>query len=78
MEFYRIEANKKASHGYALYSPAFGITVDAGEDELDKAVEKGKRPYQALVAFLSGALIALLVSGGITLIYMAFSYLTTG
>lgn len=45
-------------------------------DELDKAVEKGKRPYQALVAFLSGALIALLVSGGITLIYMAFSYLT--
>ena len=45
-------------------------------DELDKAVEKGKRPYQALVAFLSGALVALLVSGGIALIYMAFSYLT--
>lgn len=39
MEFYRIEANRKASHGYALYSPAFGITVDAGEDELDKAVK---------------------------------------
>ena len=47
-------------------------------DELDKAVEKGKRPYQALVAFLGGALIALLVTGGITLIYMALSYLTKG
>ncbi len=47
-------------------------------DELDKAVEKGKRPYQTLVAFLSGALIALLVSGAIALIYMAFSYLTKG
>lgn len=47
-------------------------------DELDKAVEKGKRPYQALVAFLSGALVALLVTGGIALIYMAFSYLTKG
>ena len=39
MEFYRIEANKKASHGYARNGPAFGLNVDAGEDELDKAVK---------------------------------------
>ena len=34
-------------------------------DELDKAVEKGKRPYQALVAALSSALLTLLAAGGI-------------
>lgn len=47
-------------------------------DELDKAVEKGKRPYQALVAALSAALITLLAAGGIALMYLAFSYLTKG
>lgn len=47
-------------------------------DELDKAVEKGKRPYQALVAALSAALVALLAAGGIALMYLAFSYLTKG
>ena len=41
-------------------------------DELDKAVEKGKRPYQALVAALSSALLALLAAGGIALMYIAF------
>lgn len=45
-------------------------------DELDKAVEKGKRPYQALVAALSSALLALLAAGGIALMYIAFRYLT--
>lgn len=47
-------------------------------DELDKAVEKGKRPYQALVAALSSALLALLAAGGIALMYIAFRYLTRG
>lgn len=47
-------------------------------DELDKAVEKGKRPYQALVATLSSALLALLAAGGIALMYIAFRYLTRG
>ena len=47
-------------------------------DELDKAVEKGKRPYQAFIAAISAALIALLAAGGITLMYMAFDYLTKG
>ena len=47
-------------------------------DELDKAVEKGKRPYQACIAAISAALIALLAAGGITLMYMAFDYLTKG
>ena len=45
-------------------------------DELDKAVEKGKRPYQALVAALSSALFTLLAAGGIALMYIAFRYLT--
>ena len=45
-------------------------------DELDKAVEKGKRPYQALVAALSSALLTLLAAGGIDLMYIAFRYLT--
>ena len=45
-------------------------------DELDKAVEKGKRLYQALVAALSSALLALLAAGGIALMYIAFRYLT--
>ena len=45
-------------------------------DELDKAVEKGKRPYQALVAALSSALLALLAAGGIALMYIAFRYST--
>ena len=31
-------------------------------DELDKAVEKGKRPYQAFIAAISAALIALLAA----------------
>lgn len=47
-------------------------------DELDKAVEKGKRPYQALVAALSAALITLLAAGAISLMYLAFDYLTKG
>lgn len=38
MELYRIEA-KPAPHGWTLRSPAFGIVVDAGEDELDRAVQ---------------------------------------
>lgn len=38
MELYRIEA-KPAPHGWTLCSPAFGVTVDAGEDELDRAVQ---------------------------------------
>ena len=45
-------------------------------DELDKAVEKGKRLYQALVAAVSSALLALLAAGGIALMYIAFRYLT--
>ena len=45
-------------------------------DELDKAVEKGKRPYQALVAALSAATVTLLAAGLITLMYLAFDYLT--
>ena len=45
-------------------------------DELDKAVEKGKRPSQARVAALSSALLALLAAGGIALMYIAFRYLT--
>ena len=45
-------------------------------DELDKAVEKGKRPYQALVAALSSALLALLAAGGIAQMYKAFRDLT--
>ena len=45
-------------------------------DELDKAVEKGKRPYQALVAALSSALLTLLAAGGIALMSIAFRYLT--
>ncbi len=45
-------------------------------DELDKAVEKGKRLYQALVAALSSALLTLLAAGGIALMYIAFRYLT--
>ena len=45
-------------------------------DELDNAVEKGKRLYQALVAALSSALLALLAAGGIALMYIAFRYLT--
>ena len=47
-------------------------------DEMEKAVERGKRPYQALVAALSAALTALFAAGIITLMYMAFSYLTKG
>ena len=47
-------------------------------DELDKAVEKGKRPYQTFLLAMSAGLIALLAAGGITLMYMAFDYLTKG
>lgn len=45
MELYRIEA-KKAPHGWTLYSPAFGIKVDAGLEELDGAM----RALKALIA----------------------------
>ena len=73
----KVEKIKK-DNGVHTYKEIVAFTEGRRLDELDKAVEKGKRPYQALVAFLSGALIALLVTGGITLIYMAFSYLTKG
>lgn len=73
----KVEKIKK-DNDIHTYKEIVAFTEGRRLDELDKAVEKGKRPYQALVAFLSGALIALLVSGGITLIYMAFSYLTKG
>ena len=73
----KVEKIKKDNDVHT-YKEIVAFTEGRRLDELDKAVEKGKRPYQALVAFLSGALIALLVTGGITLIYMAFSYLTKG
>lgn len=73
----KVEKIKKDNDVHT-YKEIVAFTEGRRLDELDKAVEKGKRPYQAMVAFLSGALIALLVTGGITLIYMAFSYLTKG
>ena len=73
----KVEKIKKDNNVHT-YKEIVAFSEGRRLDELDKAVEKGKRPYQALVAFLSGVLIALLVSGGITLIYMAFSYLTKG
>ena len=42
MELYRIEA-KKVDHGWMITSPAFGITVDAGDDELESGVKALKR-----------------------------------
>ena len=38
MELYRIEA-KEVSHGWMLSCPAFGITVDSGPEEFDKAIQ---------------------------------------
>lgn len=73
----RVEKIKKDNDVHT-YKEIVAFTEGRRLDELDKAVEKGKRPYQALVAFLSGALVALLVTGGITLVYMAYSYLTKG
>ena len=73
----KVEKIKKDNDVHT-YKEIVAFTEGRRLDELDKAVEKGKRPYQALVAFLSGALVALLVTGGIALIYMAFSYLTKG
>lgn len=42
MEIYRIEA-RQAPHGWVLKSSAFGLTVDAGPDELDVAMQALKR-----------------------------------
>lgn len=47
-------------------------------DELNRAEEKGKRPCRIFLVTVSAALIALFAAGGITLMYIAFDYLTKG
>lgn len=73
----RVEKIKK-DNDIHTYKEIVAFSEGRRLDELDKAVEKGKRPYQALVAALSAALITLLAAGAITLMYLAFDYLTKG
>lgn len=73
----RVEKLKKDNDVHT-YKEIVAFTEGRRLDEMDKAVERGKRPYQALVAALSAALTALFAAGVITLMYMAFSYLTKG
>lgn len=73
----KVEKIKK-DNDIHTYKEIVAFTEGRRLDELDKAVEKGKRPYQALVAALSAALITLLAAGAITLMYLAFDYLTKG
>ena len=73
----RVEKLKKDNDVHT-YKEIVAFTEGRRLDEMDKAVERGKRPYQALVAALSAALTALFAAGIITLMYMAFSYLTKG
>ena len=68
--------NIKKDNDVHTYKEILAFSEGRRLDELDKAVEKGKRPYQALVAALSSALLALLAAGGIALMYIAFRYLT--
>ena len=67
---------KKKDNDVHTYKEIVAFSEGRRLDELDKAVEKGKRLYQALVAALSSALLALLAAGGIALMYIAFRYLT--
>ena len=71
----KVEKIKKDNDVHT-YKEIVAFSEGRRRDELDKAVEKGKRPYQALVAALSSALLALLAAGGIALMYIAFRYLT--
>ena len=73
----RVETLKKDNDVHT-YKEIVAFTEGKRLDEMEKAVERGKRPYQALVAALSAALTALFAAGIITLMYMAFSYLTKG
>ena len=73
----RVEKLKKDNDVHT-YKEIVAFTEGNRLDEMEKAVERGKRPYQALVAALSAALTALFAAGIITLMYMAFSYLTKG
>lgn len=73
----KVEKIKKDNDIYT-YKEIVAFSEGRRLDELDKAVEKGKRPYQALVAAMSAALIALFAAGGISLMYIAFRYLTQG
>ena len=73
----RVEKLKKDNDVHT-YKEIVAFTEGRRLDEMDKAVERGKRSYQALVAALSAALTALFAAGVITLMYMAFSYLTKG
>ena len=73
----RVEKLKKDNDVHT-YKEIVAFTEGKRLDEMEKAVERGKRPYQALVAALSAALTALFAAGIITLMYMAFSYLTKG
>ena len=73
----RVEKLKKDNDVHT-YKEIVAFTEGKRLDEMEKAVERGKRPYQALVAALSAALTALFAAGIITLMYLAFSYLTKG
>lgn len=73
----RVEKLKKDNDVHT-YKEIVAFTEGKRLDEMENAVERGKRPYQALVAALSAALTALFAAGIITLMYMAFSYLTKG
>ena len=71
----RVEKLKKDNDVHT-YKEIVAFTEGKRLDELDRAVEKGKRPYQALVAALSTALVTLFAAGAITLMYMAWDYFT--
>ena len=74
---FRVEKLKKDNDVHT-YKEIVAFYEGRRLDELDKAVEKGKRPYQTFLLAVSAGLIALLAAGGISLMYIAFDYLTKG
>lgn len=64
----RVEKQKKA-HDIQTYKEIVAFSEGKTLNELEKSCERGKRPYQKIFLVLGSALIALIVTAGITFLF---------
>lgn len=64
----RVEKQKKA-HDIQTYREIVAFSEGKTLNELEKSCERGKRPYQKIFLVLGSALIALVVTAGITFLF---------
>ena len=68
----RVEKHKK-KHDIQTYKEISAFMEGKSLDEIEKARESGKRPYQKVLAVIGAALVALIVCAIITLLFRVFN-----